>query len=198
MEIPDLGSHPQTTIEGWLLFNSNTHDCCSAILAAHGWSTGLLHLNLAKAGNVLEHAVNGDANVIVQNTQGLVPGTCYHFVVTNDPSARETRFYLDGVPVDDRGDHSTQVVKLGAVGAQIGAWGGTRQFDGHLDEIAVYDTVLSAERVRAHFEAANDPGLPRISSFTISTAASVSNIGLALPAAGGQVSLSWDVEALIR
>ena len=193
VEIPDLGAHPQTTVEGWLLFNSNTHDCCSAILAAHGWSTGLLHLNLARAGNVLEHAVNGDANVIVQNSDSLTPGTWYHFVITNDPAARETRFYLNGVLVDDRGDHSSQTVKLGAGGAQIGAWGGTRQFDGHLDEIAIYDTILSAERVQAHFAAASDPGLPGIQSFTAGAAGSVSDIGLALPAGGGQVTLSWDV-----
>jgi hypothetical protein len=193
VEIPDLGAHRQTSVEGWLQFNSNTHDCCSAIMAAHGWTTGLLHLNLARAGNVLEHAVNGDATPVIRNTEPLSPGTWYHFVVTNDPDARETRFYLNGELITDDGDHSTQTIKLGAAGAQIGAWGGTRQFDGFLDEIAIYDTVLSPERVQAHYAAANDPGLPRITSFTLGQGSAVSDIGLALPTGGGQVTLSWDV-----
>ena len=40
---------------------------------------------------------------------------------------------------------------------QIGAWDGGRNLDGRLDEVAIYDSVLSPADVSNHFNAASIP-----------------------------------------
>ncbi len=195
VRIPTLGTHARCSVEAWIQFDSTgTDPCCSAILAADGWSLGKLHLNLTVAGSVLEHAVNGDATAILRNTQPLLPGTWYHFVVTNDVAAGETKFYLDGALVADTGDHSTEEVVLGGADLQIGAWDGGRNFDGRIDEFAIYASALSAEQVQEHYLAASDPGTPDILAFTATHAGTGSDVGLALPAGGGTVTLAWEVD----
>lgn len=60
--------------------------------------------------------------------------------------------------------------------------------------MAVYDHVLTPDRIHAHYEAAGQPLTPRITTFTLSGAGFVSPVGLALPEGGGTVGLTWEVE----
>lgn len=59
--------------------------------------------------------------------------------------------------MEDNGDHGVHDVFYGPE-MQIGAWDATRQLDGRLDEVAIYDSVLSPEDVAAHFAAATGAG----------------------------------------
>lgn len=74
----------------------------------------------------------------------------YHCAVVNDTSVPELRIYIDGELV---------LTTPGQAGAGVGKWvviGGSDQgnpFNGYIDEVAIYNTVLSAERIKAHFNA---------------------------------------------
>ncbi|MEZ5327515.1 MAG: lamin tail domain-containing protein [Verrucomicrobiales bacterium] len=192
VDVPNLGTHARSSIEVWLKRDTPTAGCCDAIVSTDGWDTGRIHLNINT--NRIEHAVNGDNPVSVNTAETVSTDTWYHLVVTNDVVAGETKYYLDGVEVADTGDHTNMDVVFGVSGMQIGAWDGGRNFDGQMDEFAVYDSVLSAERVAAHFAAATAPLTPTIQSFTIGDSNLSSDIGIALPEGGGAVTLAWEVE----
>lgn len=190
--VPNLGTHAQSSIEVWLRLDSPTAGCCSSIIATDGWATGRIHLNVNT--NRIEHAVNGDSPVSINTVESVSTDTWFHLVVTNDVDSRETKYFLNGVEVADTGNHSNRSVVFGVNGLQIGAWEGGRNFDGQMDEFAIYDHVLSPERVTAHFEAASAPTTPTIHAFTVSDGNLSSDIGIALPPGGGVATLGWQIE----
>lgn len=193
LELPNLGTHSQSTIEAWVRPDSIPGGGIAGLLTANGWAPGRVHLNLN--GSTFEYAVNGGTpTATVSALETIIPGNWYHLVVTNDTLAGETKIYLNGTESPDTGDQIGQAVVFGVTGLQIGAWDGGRLFDGRIDEVAVYDRVLSPERVAAHFQAASEPLTPRINSFTISDGRFDSSVGLALPLNGGEVHLRWEVE----
>jgi hypothetical protein len=153
--LPNLGTFGQSTVEVWVQLDSVNAGCCTGILTANGWDTGRLHLNVNSS--AFEHAVNADTTVSILTTTTASAGAWYHLVVTNDVVADQTRFYLNGAEVGDTGDHASQNVVFGATGMQIGAWDGARNLDGRIDEVAIYDSVLSPTDVANHFAAASIP-----------------------------------------
>lgn len=80
--------------------------------------------------------------------------TWHHCVVTKDGAT--SKVYLDGVDVTNlvtNGTFQNTTVAL-AIGANIDVGVAYGMFQGYIDEVAVYGTALSAERVLAHYEAA--------------------------------------------
>lgn len=152
--IPALGTFARSTFETWIQLDQVNGGCCTGILTSSGWAPGRVHINVTFG--LFEHAVNSDVAEVVRSTPGPVAGEWYHLVITNDVAADETNFYLNGSLVGDNGDHSLSDVFYGPE-MQIGAWDGTRQLDGRLDEVAVYDSILSADDVAANFAAASIP-----------------------------------------
>lgn len=77
--------------------------------------------------------------------------TAHHVVVTKTGAA--TKFYIDGVASTSALTNQTMVDDGNAT--LIGARSGTNDltFGGTLDEVAIYDTVLPADRVLAHYRA---------------------------------------------
>ena len=104
--------------------------------------------------------MNADSPVSVFTTGVASLSAWYHQVVTNDATANETKFYLNGAEVVDDSDHTVQNVVFGATGMRIGAWDGGRLFDGRIDEFAIYDSVLSDSDVANHFAAASISDVP--------------------------------------
>jgi hypothetical protein len=155
VEIPELGTFPQCSFEAWIQLDEVNAGCCTGIIAATGWSTGRVHINITFG--LFEHAVNSDSAEVVRASPPPVAGEWYHLVVTNDIDSDETIFYVNGEAVADNGDHGVHEVFYGPE-MQIGAWDGARQLDGRLDEVAVYDSVLSPEDVAAHYAAASGAG----------------------------------------
>ncbi len=157
VRVPNLGTHAKSSIECWLLLDTPANGCCTSLFSTNGWAPGRVHLNLT-SGSVIEHAVNSDVPAGgVDSVSGLATQTWYHLVVTNDVINDETKIYLNGIEVEDTGDHTSQSVVFGATGMQIGAWDGGRLFDGRIDEFAIYDSVLSGSDVAKHFAAASGP-----------------------------------------
>jgi hypothetical protein len=84
-------------------------------------------------------------------SHGLVAGVYTHIVVTFDGAS--IRLYFNGAQVNVTG--STTVLDDNAQPFQIAAGNNRAFFDGTIDEVAVYDTALSAERINAHYVAAS-------------------------------------------
>jgi hypothetical protein len=117
-------------------------------------------------------AANAFNSVTATSTRPVAQGAGAetHIVATYD--GNEVRIYLDGAldgvavaanpaPIDvSKADQTGVEIEL-AIGDRMAfysdpvhfAAGGTRTFKGLIDEVALYASVLSAERVRAHYEA---------------------------------------------
>lgn len=80
----------------------------------------------------------------------------HHYVGTYDPdgpSGEQIKLYVDGVLVDT--GTATGALLTGGNPLWIGRdhYSGDRWFDGMIDEVVIYSTALSAERISAHFHA---------------------------------------------
>jgi hypothetical protein len=89
---------------------------------------------------------------IVRAGSPLAIGRAYHIVGTYD--AQGMRLYVDGALA---GERPTGGVPLRTSGEALqigrGLTGGRFDFDGTIDEVAIYDRALTPERIRAHHEA---------------------------------------------
>lgn len=101
-------------------------------------------------------SIDGSTEKALAGKTVLQPRTWYHVVVTRE--GRNLRVYLNGQTtaeiageMDDANPASSaQFVFAGRNGGQSG-------LEGKLDEIAVYDRVLTSEEISAHFAAARTP-----------------------------------------
>lgn len=156
VEVPPIGSFQDSTIEAWIQLDALAGGCCTSLASAGQWASTALHWNL-KSDFVFEHAVNGQGNSNTLPGTVVTDGTTwFHIVVTQD--AGETTTYIDGAAVADNGINHAGPIAFGNTNFQIGAWNGARLLDGRIDEFAIYDSALSAERVQAHFDAASAVG----------------------------------------
>jgi|GEM_PF-6870403 len=88
------------------------------------------------------------------NGPGAGFGEWYHLVGTYDGATQTKRFYVNGslmaTAVDGVNPNTARPLRIGA-GATEG--GGNYWFNGLVDEVAVYDTVLSPDRIADHYRA---------------------------------------------
>ena len=84
----------------------------------------------------------------------------WHHVVWTRSEKGASQLFIDGELASQGNDGGGKISNDRAI--QLGAdpiHGGGQHFAGQLDEVAVYKTILSAERVRAHFSTASYEGL---------------------------------------
>lgn len=160
--LPDVvGLHNQFTIEAWIY--ADTLSGINAIVA-QTWDNGAVHLNvtdeLSGAGTLqAAHFSGADSHT---NGGVIATGTWYHVVATADTTG-SNYLYINGVLNTD-----ATLTSSGAVGnwsnTLIGAWANNfnahtpeRFFDGKIDEVAFYDSALSAQDIAAHYAAATVP-----------------------------------------
>ena len=156
VDVPALGSFPQVTIETWLNLEGNpAGGCCTSLYSTDSFGTGNIHFNI-KSGRDVEHAVAGGGPNNRNTPAGAIQSNVwYHVVATYDSAAGgDTHIYIDGVDMSNQPHASAPLAAL--VDAQIAGWNGARYFDGKMDEFAIYDSVLSADQVQAHFDAASN------------------------------------------
>lgn len=78
----------------------------------------------------------------------------YHLVMHNDVAAGAFRLYLDGeLVVEEEGSAAPGAGSLVVVGGSDQG----DNFNGYIDEVAMYDYILSEERIQAHYEAEMNP-----------------------------------------
>ena len=128
--------------------------------------------------------LNG-SNDVPLSTTPLPAGTWTHLAVTVDRTTNRAQLYVDGAPVGS----AVALTLTGSIDVNLPLRigykdvGPVERFDGSLDEVAVYPTVLTPERIAAHHRAgrtgANDGVAPAVPT------------GLAAVPGNGQVALSW-------
>jgi hypothetical protein len=150
--VPVLGDQlGQFTVEAWLKPHTVGFNC---IYDEDGWNTGWVHSHLGN-GNQVECSVSGNTPTDQWLGAGSYPiGQWSHFVLVYDSAAATLTLYVNGQLAATA--PYTSVINATLQAAHIGAWNGNaRPFDGLIDEVAIYDTALTADRVAAHFAAAS-------------------------------------------
>ena len=90
----------------------------------------------------------------------LVNDDLIHHVVGSVDTDKKARIYIDGV-LADTGSAASNLDVLGGASLYVGqgdpGLSGWSRFDGVIDEVAVYDTALTADQVLAHYRAGHAP-----------------------------------------
>ena len=163
------------TIEGWHLVTNSPTQGRLAIVDATGtgelFSTNVLYqLHHPPDGLYFAlHEYGAGLNELTQTDPATAPlGTWAHFALVRDVSANTWQFYVNGAPL--AGTHSFTNDPAGdgshpSFDVSIGRRGGfnTGFFNGHLDEIAIYDKALTQSQIETHYNAA----VPEPTSFVL-------------------------------
>ncbi|MCL5097525.1 MAG: hypothetical protein M1608_08355 [Candidatus Omnitrophica bacterium] len=154
IDVPDLGQGPldQVSIELWINRQSDPASGEISAIYTTAWAGNGLHMNLKNAtpaGPQFEFAI--PAGGAHPQFFPMWPTNEWHYlVVTRDGTTSAVRVYLDGKFVSEGIKDAAPEFTEG----EIGAWNGGRNLNALVDEFAIYPTVLSEDRIAAHFQAA--------------------------------------------
>jgi hypothetical protein len=144
---PAVDASTAVTVEAWIKPN--------ALPASGQWATiGTKpeSFSLQFSGDLLEFTIiqAGVRRRVRANAQDIVPGQTYHVVGTYNGS--DQRVFINGQQKPAK--LQTGAITQNPNGFFIGSWNGTTEFfNGVIDEMAVYKTSLSNQRVQAHYAA---------------------------------------------
>lgn len=136
------------TLEWWM------NPGAAASGTAYGiWSSGLSGFAARQNATSLEILADYSAS-LGTIAAGFAIGTRYYCVLTVDASGIAT-LYINGASVGTLNVSSTNFaggyVRIGADGRDNGTW--STSFDGVLDEVAVYNKILTAAQILNHYNA---------------------------------------------
>ena len=157
--------NPQSfTVEAWVLSDGPDGSFRAPVISqtsvgVHGFTSGFSLLQ-ADTGRWEFHTGNGSTTSFNKSrpsgSSAAVVNDWTHLVGTvgrDDGGTLVQRFYVNGELVDEQ--NISQFMRNGLAelkfGAVRGAAGETSFFKGAVDEVAIYDSVLSAERIKAHY-----------------------------------------------
>ncbi len=152
------------TLEAWVLHDSSTPTTNEGIAAKYRGSDNSRAYNLylnpsLELGMVISPSGQfSDARVLESDTP-LSADQWYHVAATFVPG-HSMKLYVDGAMVQETTTDVPAAIHVNNaplwIGAQF-ATGPGEHFAGRIDEVAVYDRALSAERIAAHHAAATTP-----------------------------------------
>ena len=149
VELPDLGIQTALTVTVWLNMNTmGRDDLASSIMHCDSWTDGDLHYMVDKTKGDIVVAVGGTGDL---RSKFALPkdqlGQWFHLALVYDSKARTIQLYVNGEPDMSRGVGVSRPINLSR--AKIGTWGGgSRMFDGMMDDFRFYDKVLSASEIK--------------------------------------------------
>ncbi len=155
------------------------------------------HVYLTNDGKVVFGVYNSNTFTLSSGA-GLNDGKWHHVVATMGSDGMN--LYVDGVKAASRTDNTTAQAFTGywrIGGDTLNGWPSqptSAALAGSIDDVAVYPTVLSADRVTAHYAAATGANQPPTASFT-STATNLSvafNGSGSTDGDGSIASYAWD------
>ncbi len=156
VELPKLASSiNRLTIATWMhVDHMPLNEKFVSIYHNNGWSMGDVHLGYAGQEGVLDLGINGNIPSMCIPTFRVkdIQKRWVHLATTyNATDKKEVRFYLDGQPGEVFKLKEANPVNLGP--ARIGAWDvEPRWFAGQIDELYIYERVLTEEEIRTIFE----------------------------------------------
>lgn len=115
---------------------------------------------------LLRHSLAGYGRLIVDGTTAITDTNWHHAVVTYDGSSSTSgvKIYLDGS--DDTGavQGTLSATTVNSIPFQIGARNGGNEFSGNIDEVAVFNSELSASDVTAIYNSGTPNNLNDLST----------------------------------
>jgi hypothetical protein len=178
VSLPALAVVTNFTIEGWTNLNSGAtaNENGNNALYANGGNVTIL----ARPGtpNTIGYAsvwLNGTQYMLQPNSTQSNLNTWVHWVLTR--SGNTLTFYRNGVQIAQRTD--LPATATANISGWIGSWGGGAYFlNGRIDEVAVYNTALTAAQVTSHYNAAiSGPAPAGASSAAVSATSATSDTG---------------------
>jgi hypothetical protein len=147
------GGGSRFTIQCWVRSRVDTADFEAAVSPSEG--PGFMHLQLSHSGSIGVYTSAG--NLSLKSPSPLPLGQWRHLAVTLQSG--DVRLYVDGQIADQRNDlfatfEASSKVRIGA------GYNGARFFNGEIDEVAMWDRVLSAAEVQALYNAGGDGMCP--------------------------------------
>jgi hypothetical protein len=149
IEIPDIGTYNQLTESLWVYYKGTPY---IAVLNCHKeWSANYLHFEIT--GNRVEFAIHGknsdQYSDFIFDSRTL--NQWHHIAVTYDSATGKIQFYIDGILDAVKQYDVPRTVTVGP--AWIGGWNGeSRRFLGSLDDIRIYNRVLSASEIQTLYQ----------------------------------------------
>lgn len=157
VQVPGLGSHAAITIEAWVYPQSrpSTGDF-DVIYNSRNFGLGAVHLQFIDSGT-LRFTINGAGEADFGTGTDFPLDTWTHVVATFDNATDEAKVYANGQLLQTFVFSGNQDAALTI--ADVGMWNASiREFDGRIDDFAIYTSVLSDERIQTHYQAAFHPG----------------------------------------
>ena len=145
VEIPALGMFDFASVECYAL--ETQWNAIQGIVSTWAWVAGKVHFKFQ--GNQIQVDKNGGSKI----TFAAEAEKWYHIIYTTNPEDGELKLYVDG-----------ELVAEGAAGGQpenmderrIGSEHNGRFLNGMIDNVRIYDRVLTEEEVMQNFEAKSD------------------------------------------
>jgi len=155
---PEINLGSQQTISFWI--NRVANGVASAFLGgSNGWGTTGIAI-YAETNNVIYMSVNGVTYIDFVNVFGTRPaGNWYHICISRNGNS--ATLYVDGVSVSTKAGFSTGDLKIDTIGAARHTTTGVAnyEFNGDMDEVAIWNKALELEDVQTIYNATNDnPG----------------------------------------
>ena len=145
VEIPALGMFDFASVECYAF--ETQWNAIQGIVSTWAWVAGKVHFKFQ--GNQIQVDKNGGSKI----TFAAEAEKWYHIIYTTNPEDGELKLYVDG-----------ELVAEGAAGGQpenmderrIGSEHDGRFLNGMIDNVRIYDRVLTEEEVMQNFEAKSD------------------------------------------
>lgn len=144
------------SVEAWVQTSTVPAVSSTSVFSQYAAASGVslyVEVGTGKAGMYVQDST-ADADLAVSGA-AVTDGLVHHLVGTVDTD-KKPRLYVDGVLVATGGAVSVLTLSTPPdtmlIGGEVNA-----RFDGIIDEVAIYDTALTADQVLAHYGAGADP-----------------------------------------
>lgn len=149
------------TVEAWIVTTQNP--TVRSLIFAQTYTVNGFNFSLMLAldnGGAAHFTFNSAGTLSGALSAALVNDDLIHHVVGSVDTDKKARIYIDGV-LADTGSAASNLDVLGGASLYVGqgdpGLSGWSRFDGVIDEVAVYDTALTADQVLAHYRAGHAP-----------------------------------------
>ncbi|MEE3221074.1 MAG: LamG-like jellyroll fold domain-containing protein, partial [Planctomycetota bacterium] len=186
------------TAEAWVRGTGGTDPTIFSFVEDGGSNNEFLLIEQSNTWRIFVN--NGSTNTGVAR-DAILDGNWHHVVASWDTVSDRTRLYVDGALA---GSAARSTSAIGAAGSFIiaqeqdsllGGFANNQRFVGDLDEVAIYNTVLSDSTIASHYDAGfgaagNGTGLMKSGSGTVTLAGNNNYDGEATVMAGVLVAAS--------
>ena len=146
VQLPDMGEHETVTIELW--WNASNFNWFSAFVAAPTSDPGMVHFKILNGIQVLVNKTDGGKVLTAEKTWDDWKEQWFHTAYNCDTVNNELKLYVDGELI---GTDSSGATPVNLTGNMIGQEKGDRWFIGAIDEVRIYDRVLSEDEIRHNY-----------------------------------------------